>query len=49
MCWGVEGECALRVLRGCALEVLREMCEYLLVCAGGIEGDLSIGGVERDV
>ena len=26
----------------CALGVLREMCEYLQVCAGGVEGDVCI-------
>ena len=27
---------------GCALGVLRGMCEYLCVCAGGVEGDVCI-------
>ena len=27
---------------GCALGVLRGMCTYLRVCAGGVEGDVYI-------
>ena len=54
MCtWGVEGDVciAMCVRRG----VLRGMCEYLRLCAGGVEGDVYIptgvctGGVEGDV
>ena len=34
---------------GCALGVLRGMCTYLCVCAGGVEGDVCAGGGEGDV
>ena len=46
---GVEGD-----TYGCALGVLRGMCAYLWVCAGGVEGMCAYlwvcaGGVEGDV
>ena len=34
MRWGVEGMCALGVLRG--------MCAYLWLCAGGVVGEVYI-------
>ena len=38
--WGCYGGCVHTY--GCALGVLRGMCEYLCVCTGGIEGDVCI-------
>ena len=60
MRWGVEGMCALGVLRGCVRRgvegdvcagVLRGMCvlEVLRGCTGGVEVDVCAGGVEGDV